>query len=72
MIRRWRSKNRWYKLAIQQDLFGKYCVFRFWHGLYNKRGNDKYSTFDTHEEALKEVNRIAKQKERKGYRPELF
>ena len=64
----WRSERRGYTLILERDLFGAFVLHRRWFGLHNRRGGVKRQVFDDEQRALAEVERLARVRERHGYR----
>jgi len=63
-----RSERRGYTLEINEDLFGAFILRRRWYGLSNRRGGAKQQVFLNESDALKEIRRITRTRERHGYR----
>ncbi len=67
MLLEYRTERRGYTLWLDRDLFGALVLERRWYGLHNQRGGSKRQVFEREEDALKEVRRIARVRERRGY-----
>lgn len=65
----WRNERRGYTLILERDLFGAFVLHRRWFGLHNRRGGMKRQVFEREQDALKEVRRIERTRERHGYAP---
>ncbi len=57
---------RFYHITIQPGLFGNYCLIRRWGGVGNK-GRSLSRSFETMDELNKEIQRLLKMRERRGY-----
>lgn len=68
VILRFESNQRGYMVELSEDLFGAYILRRRWYGLNNRRGGAKQQVFLCMSDALKEVRRITRTRERHGYR----
>lgn len=68
VILRFQSDSRGYMVELSEDLFGAYVLRRRWYGLNNRRGGAKQQVFLNMSDALKEVRRITRTRERHGYR----
>lgn len=53
---------------LERDLFGAFVLYRRWYGLRNRRGGAKHQVFQTEDAALREVRRVARIRQRHGYR----
>jgi predicted DNA-binding WGR domain protein len=66
---RFESSHKYYLLKLEQDLFGNYSLARIWGGRFSRRGNERVERYDSHDEAIKRLEHLAKARERrKGYR----
>lgn len=63
-----KSPRRGYTVEISEDLFGAFILRRRWYGLNNRRGGVKQQVFMNESDALIEVRRIMRARERHGYR----
>lgn len=68
MILRFQSDKRGYVVELFEDLFGAYILRRRWYGLNNRRGGSKQQVFLEESEALREIRRITRTRERHGYK----
>lgn len=68
VILRFESNQRGYQVELSEDLFGAFILRRRWYGLNNRRGGAKQQVFLNMSDALKEVRRITRTRERHGYR----
>jgi len=68
VILRFESNRRGYQIELSKDLFGAFILRRRWYGLFNRRGGAKQQVFLDESDALKEIRRIARIRERHGYR----
>jgi predicted DNA-binding WGR domain protein len=64
-----RTNQRGYTLWLERDLFGAFVLNRRWYGLHNRRGGWKRQVFEHEEDAIREVRRIVRVRERHGYAP---
>ena len=68
VILRFESNQRGYQVELSEDLFGAFILRRRWYGLSNHRGGAKQQVFLNESDALKEIRRIMRTRERHGYR----
>jgi predicted DNA-binding WGR domain protein len=68
VILRFESNQRGYQVELSEDLFGAFILRRRWYGLSNRRGGAKQQVFLNESDALKEIRRIMRTRERHGYR----
>lgn len=61
-----KNMHRFYRLDVQRDLFGAWCVMREW-GRIGSAGQTRSALFSTSEEAQTELNRQRRIRERRGY-----
>ena len=61
-----RNMARYYSVWLQQDLFGRICVFRSW-GRFGTNGRTKVESFDSIEPAIALRERVERRKKRRGY-----
>lgn len=69
MLLEYRTDRRGYTMWLECDLFGSFVLYRRWYGLHNRRGGMKRQVFECEQDALKEVRRIVRVRERHGYAP---
>lgn len=69
MLLEFRTDRRGYTMWLERDLFGAFVLHRRWYGLHNRRGGMKRQVFEREQDALKEVRRIVRVRERHGYVP---
>lgn len=62
-----RTSVRGYTMILERDLLGGYVLWRRWFGLRNRRRGAKMQVFETEEEAMREVSRVAAVRRRHGY-----
>ncbi len=62
-----KTDKRGYALALDQDLFGAFILYRQWWGLMNRRGGTKRQVFYDQDSAMREFQRIQKTRLRRGY-----
>jgi predicted DNA-binding WGR domain protein len=67
MLLEYRTDRRGYTVWVDRDLFGMFVLYRRWYGLHNRRGGSKRQVFEREEDALREVRRIRRARERNGY-----
>lgn len=63
-----RNMARWYRLDIERDLFGAYCVTRAW-GRVGLRGQSRSEGYASAEAALCSLDKQRLRKEQRGYCP---
>jgi predicted DNA-binding WGR domain protein len=61
-----RNMRRFYRLDVQPDLFGAWCVFREW-GRIGRAGQVREAPYPTPAEAHAALDKQRRRKERKGY-----
>ena len=61
------NQYRYYSLRVDPDLFGRWSLFRQWGRLDTEGGAIRQDSFESEEEALNRLNRITKQKKKRGY-----
>lgn len=62
-----KNVSRFYRLAVQPDLFAPWCLVREW-GRIGSPGRIQVQPFATHTAAEVEAARTRRRKERRGYR----
>jgi predicted DNA-binding WGR domain protein len=67
MLLEYSTDRRGYTMWLERDLLGDWVLFRRWYGLHNRRGGWKRQVFVDEKEALHEIARISKRRERRGY-----
>ena len=58
--------HRYYRMDVQPDLFGEWCLMREW-GRIGRAGQIRVAPFPTPEEAAAALQRQRRVKERRGY-----
>ena len=61
-----RNMHRYYRLDVQPDLFGEWCVIREW-GRVGQAGQTRTVPYPTPREAETALERQCRIKERRGY-----
>jgi predicted DNA-binding WGR domain protein len=61
------AKRRYYRVQIAPDLFGDLCLVRSWGSLDTARGNSKLEVLPRWQEAQRHLDKISKERARKGY-----
>lgn len=61
------TATRGYIMDLSTDLFGAFVLRRRWYGRRNRRGGAKEQIFVTEEEARREVDRVCRVRQRRGY-----
>jgi predicted DNA-binding WGR domain protein len=61
-----RNMRRFYRLDVQPDLFGQWCVIREW-GRIGSAGQERTVSYATADEAHEALARQQRGKERRGY-----
>ena len=62
-----RNLYRYYRLDVQPDLFGAWCLIREW-GRIGQGSQRRLTPFPTADEAQTALERQRRRKERRGYR----
>lgn len=62
-----RTDKRGYTMVLDRDLWGGYVLWRRWYGLYNRRHGSKLQVFEREDLALREIERVVRRRERRGY-----
>ena len=60
------NKWRFYRLDVQPDLFGQWCLVREW-GRIGSQGQTMTTAFPSEVEAELALNRLCRSKTRRGY-----
>jgi predicted DNA-binding WGR domain protein len=60
--------HRFYRLDVQPDLFGQWCLMREW-GRIGSTGQVRIVPFPTAQEAQAALDKQRRVKERRGYQP---
>lgn len=61
-----RNLHRYYRLDVQPDLFGAWCLIREW-GRIGGGGQSRSTPYPTADEAQTALERQRRRKERRGY-----
>lgn len=61
------TDRRGYSMWLDRDMFGAFVLYRRWYGLHNRRGGMKRQVFLCEDDALREVRRIVRTRQRHGY-----
>ena len=61
-----KNMHRFYRLDIQQDLFGAWCLLREW-GRIGNSGQVRLISFPSAEQAQAALEKYCRAKERRGY-----
>lgn len=65
----WRKgETRYYKVIIQKDLLGDWCLTKIWGGLQNKLGNYENVTLFTKEAINNYLQDIFIRRNKRGYK----
>jgi predicted DNA-binding WGR domain protein len=62
------NQYRYYSLRVDPDLFGRWSLFRQWGRIDSDGGVLRSESFDSENEALSALTRLAKQKKNRGYK----
>jgi len=65
-----KNMQRFYRLDLQQDLFGVWMLTREW-GRIGHQGQTKVTSFASQDDAATALRQRRQQKEKRGYAPEL-
>ena len=60
--------HRYYRMDVQRDLFGAWCLMREW-GRIGSTGQTRSLPFPTPQEATDALHKQRRAKERRGYAP---
>jgi predicted DNA-binding WGR domain protein len=60
------NMQRYYRLSVQRDLFGRACLIREW-GRIGARGQSLIENHEDEGRAITSLMRLAAQKQRRGY-----
>ena len=63
----WESDQRYYCVRLQQNLFGDWCLVCSWGGRFNRLGNSKTYEVADRVDAVRQLRRIDKRRQRRGY-----
>lgn len=63
----YRTDRRGYTIVLDRDLLGGYVLWRRWYGLHNRRHGTKVQVFEREDLALREIERVVRRRERRGY-----
>jgi len=63
----WKSENRYYSIRLQQNLFEEWTLLKSWGGLKNKLGRVKLKTYNSLNEALKEIHQTSNLRSKRKY-----
>ena len=59
------GNGRYYNATLTQDLLGDWIVIKSWGG--SKAGRVQYCYYKTYDECLKELRKLKKKRETRGY-----
>ncbi len=63
-----RTKQRYYRLTVNRDLFGDLCLVRTWGSLVDDRGGSKTEVLGNERSLASQVNVIKKQRQQREYK----
>ena len=66
---KWQTEARYYKIYLQPSLLDGYSIIRAWGGRQSKLGNFKIEHYDNYQDAIKQIDKIKKQRKYKQYLP---
>lgn len=66
---RWTTAERYYRVLVQQNLFGEWELVRVWGGLHSRLGGYLVEAADSEVAALALASAVARQRTAHGYRP---
>jgi predicted DNA-binding WGR domain protein len=66
---RWEKGTRYYEAHLEQDLWGGWMLTRVWGRRNSPMGRINPVSCQSHEEALRKLARVMKQREQRGYDP---
>ena len=61
------EKHRYYRVYLEQDLFGDWALRTVWGGLGSRRGRMVSSGVGSYEEGLGQIREIEKRRALRGY-----
>ena len=66
---RWENKpkQRYYRVIIQQDLFGSWILLRIWGGIQKKGGGTKTTMIDSFNQGIEILQIILTRRQKRGY-----
>jgi len=66
---RWENKpkQRYYRVIIQQDLFGSWILLRIWGGIQRKGGGTKVIMIDNFNQGIEILQSILTYRKKRGY-----
>lgn len=67
MNRCWITKDRYYHVSVNRDLFGRWSMVKSWGGRHNRLGGSESVPIDHYEDSLGMVQAIERQRARRGY-----
>ncbi len=63
----WKSENRYYSVRLQQNLFKEWTLLKSWGGLKNRLGSVRLETYNSLNEALKEIHQTSNLRSKRKY-----
>lgn len=66
-IYRFAHEKRYYILRLQNDLFGDWSLIKVYGGMHNNISHYRISSYEHYHEAVTEMKKIIKRRERHGY-----
>lgn len=63
----WVNNSRYYNLYIQQDLFGRISIIKFWGSRVSNKGGHQIITCNSTAEAIEIVNQVAAKRKQREY-----
>ncbi len=67
MHRCWVTRDRYYHVSVNRDLFGRWSVVKSWGGRHNRLGSSEALAIDHYEDVFEMVVAIEKQRIKRGY-----
>ena len=62
------SKDRYYTIVLQQDLFHEWSIIKCYGGKDNKLGNMLIKSFSSYEKAMSKIEEIKKRRKARKYK----
>ena len=63
------EKARYYRVVLEQDLFGVWSLIACWGGLHSRRGGMRVTTLASLDAGVAALDGIAKRRRQRGYVP---
>jgi len=67
LIETWVTPTKYYHAVVNKDLFGRLTLVKTWGGRDSKRGGREICPIESYYAGEKEIEKIAKVREKRGY-----